>query len=628
MKYLETNELIIRLGQILVRGERHPDYARTVQHADLYRKIMTGENMESLMRRFDRREDEELFNQRVRITQHITKTVAQNVETVFHKIPRSNSIQKMIAYSNNDADKLRRLNDILSKFWGKRSLDDYMSTRWIELNFIDPNSFIVLEWKGFDNATELAQPYPYEVYAANAIMFEYEKNVLQYLAEQSTKQVWIDDTYGSKQVSYQVYTIYGANQTVQFEEVIDPKEKQNIRRMFARSKSYFTDDYLYFRPNIDREDYFKITAFTPHNLGFVPADRIGVKHDLATDGRSYVSPLDEAIPILMKMVKANSELDLTMALHAFPQKIQYASRCRSRECRDGRLTGTNEICPSCQGSGYEVITSSQETITLAMPKAKDDMLDLTNIVNYIYPPVDLIRFQDTYIEKLTYLVKESVFNTELFSKQQVSETATGKNISLQHVYDALYPVAVIYSKSWEFFVHSIAKITDLDSDLIAFYHFSKDFKLKSLSDLYIDLKSVGDARASEFIKQNIEDDIARVIYSEEQYELLKYNVKKSWFPFNGKTPEQITMVVNSVDLVSEFTKVFWANFGYIFDMLELESLSSGIDFYNLPRDKQWDLIEKKVNEMMKVIEEEQPKEPIINYAASSGEGTQDTDTNV
>jgi hypothetical protein len=252
-----------------------------------------------------------------------------------------------------------------------------------------------------------------------------------------------------------------------------------------------------------------------------------------------------------------------------------------------------------------------------MPKAKDDMLDLTNIVNYIYPPVDLIRFQDTYIEKLTYLVKESVFNTELFSKQQVSETATGKNISLQHVYDALYPVAVIYSKSWEFFVHSIAKITDLDKDLIAFYHFSKDFKLKSLSDLYIDLKSVGDARASEFIKQNIEDDIARVIYSEEQYELLKYNVKKSWFPFNGKTPEQITMVVNSVDLVSEFTKVFWANFGYIFDMLELESLSSGIDFYNMPRDKQWELIEKKVNEMMAVIEAEQPEEPIINYATSS-----------
>lgn len=603
---MDLLEMLQRLGDVIIRGERHPDYRRTVEKASLYRKLMTGEHMESLMRRFERREDEALFKQRMEITQHITKTVSQNVEDVFHKIPRSNSVQRVIAYESNDTEKLRQLNGTLDKFWGKSSLDDYMNIRWIELNFVDPNSFVVLEWGAFDNAKERAKPYPYEVYSENAIMFEYKDNVLQYLISQTIKKEWVRKPYADEEISYTIYTMYGDMQTIQFVEIYDEKERQLARRQFIRSKEHFAEDI--FRPYVDRDEYYRIITIEPHNLGFVPAERIGVKHDLATDGRTFVSPLDKGIPVLMKMIKANSELDLTMCLHTFPQKIQYASRCRQRDCKDGHLLD-GEVCPSCHGLGFEVITSAQESITLALPKVKEDMLDLTNIVNYIYPPVDLVRFQKEYIDTLTYQVKESIFNTEIFSRQQVAETATGKNISLQNVYDALYPVANAYSKVWKFFVDSIAKITDLSDGLIAFYTFSKDFKLKSLTDLYIDLKSVGDARASEFIKGSIEDDIAGVIYSESERDLLKYNVKKSWFPFNGKTPEQIATIIGSSDLVPMFTKVFWANYGYIFDMIELEYSEKGADFFYMPRMKQWEIIKSYVDNILKEIEKTAIKEP-------------------
>ena len=58
------------------------------------------------------------------------------------------------------------------------------------------------------------------------------------------------------------------------------------------------------------------------------------------------------------MVKANSELDLTMALHTFPQKIQYVSKCKDLQCRDGKTVDGAGVCPSCHGSGYEIITSA------------------------------------------------------------------------------------------------------------------------------------------------------------------------------------------------------------------------------------------------------------------------------
>lgn len=57
--------------------------------------------------------------------------------------------------------------------------------------------------------------------------------------------------------------------------------------------------------------------------------------------------------------------------------------------------------------------------------------------------------------------------------------------------------------------------------------------------------------------------------------------------------------------VSQFTKVFYANFGFIFDSIELEQTET--DFYDLARDKQWKLIVEKVKEIENQIEVEQPE---------------------
>lgn len=607
---MKFSEIKSRLGEIIVRDERHRDYQTVCDHATLYRKLLTGEDMDSLMQQFVMRESTELFKQRIRITQHITKTVSQNVMDVYRKIPRSNSVQRFIGYtaSADDNEKLKELNKKLEGFWGKLSLDSWMNTRWIDLNFLDPNSFIVVEWGAFDNTKERAKPYPYEVYSKNAIMYEYKDNVLQYLVSHEIKNKWVTDASGiTKQKDYNVYTFYGDKQTVQFVQIINETNINEIRGLFPNNSYFIGNEY--FRKSLNTEEYYEIIAYKPHNLGFVPAECVGVLNDLATDGRTYVSPLDKGIPILMKIVKANSELDLTMTLHAFPQKLQYLSPCKEMDCHGGKLLD-NSICGHCHGTGYEIATSSQESITLALPKTPEDMINLTELVHYVYPPVDLVKFQDEYVTNLTYQVKEAIFNTEIFSKQQVAETATGKNISLQNVYDALYPIAVGYSTDWEWFVNTIASITDLKEGLICFYKFSKDFKLKDLTQLYLDLKTVGDARASEFIKSSIEDDIARIVYSESQRDLLKYEVQKKWFPFNGKTSEEITAIIATNNLVPNDMKILYANFAYIFDMIELEG--GDFDFYQAPKDKQWEIIKKKILEIANTIKAEMPKEPLLD----------------
>ena len=620
----DSFSLALRLCQMIKRGEKHPYYDRVTELAELYTKLITGENMDSLMQQFTPRETPEMFEQRKRITQHITKTVANNVMDVFFKIPRSNSVQRNISYSDNDIKKLKELNKKLSEFWGDMSLDDYMNTRWFELLFTDPNAFVVVEWDNFDNSTERALPYPYEVSSHNAILYEYENNDLQFLVAQNSEMrwAWNDSLKKDEQKEQLSYTIYGKNQSVKFVQILSDKiitdVINNNRSILNDERNYgfipvMEGDVLtggYFIESVHERKGYVITVPTPHKLGYVPAQRIGTRRDITTNGNTFLSPIDKAVPIFMKLVKSNSEFDLTMALHCFPQKIQYAPRCKARDCRDGMLTDGSQ-CTACKGTGFETITSAQETITISLPKDREDMVDLTNMILYISPPVDLVRFQDDYIEKLTYIVKESIFNTELFSKQEVSETATGKNISLQNIYDSLYPIAQSYSKQWYFLVTTVADVTQLNKNLIAFYNFSKDFKLKSLSDLYVDLKMVGDARASEFVKDSIESDIAGIIYSEDERSLLKYNIKRAFFPFTGKSDEEIRILITSPGIVSQRTKVFYANFGIVFDSVEMAQAESGVDFYYLSKQKQYELIQAEVDRIMATLEEEQPEEPEI-----------------
>ena len=614
-----TETLKKRLGEIVRRAERHTDYVRVNELNKLYKQLITGEGMGELLQQFTPRESEEMFKQRVRITQHITKTVSQNVMDIFYKVPRSNSVQRNISYVGNDIASLASLNSRLNEFWGDSSLDDYMNTRWFELNFIDPNAFIVTEWGDADTRKERYMPYPYEVDSKMAIQYEYFNNDLTYLVSKQENKylVWNKKEKKDIELKSDVYTIYGIDSTVKFTQlekeeasVIQKANRAMISQLWLKGEFFFNiGDAEYFFADNNREEIYFVQEFT-HSLGYVPAKRVGFKRDLYTNGRTFVSPLDKATPILMKMVKANSELDLTMALHAFPQKIQYSSRCKAHDCKEGTTVDGN-ICQRCNGSGYEIITSAQDAITLAMPKTKEEMADLSNIIRYEYPPVDLIKFQKEYIDSLTVYVKEAVFNTELFSKKEVSETATGKNISLQNVYDSLYPVASAYSKIWYFLVTTVADIIELSEGLIAFYHFSKDFKLKSLTDLYMDLKMVGDARASEFVKSAIETDIASIIYSEDERSLKKYNVKQSFFPFSGKTPEQITLLMGTNN-VTAFTKCFYANFGQIFDAVEMEQANGAVDFYDLDRIKQMELIEKAVNDILSKIEEELPEPQMLS----------------
>lgn len=596
-KAMTRDEALQILKDVVRDNKRHKNYERTVYVADKCYRLTTGEGLEKDLQRFQPRESDEMFEQRLRITKHIVPTVVKNLIDVQYKVPRSNSITRVVKYDkDNESKRTKEFEAILDKFWGTDSFDDYMEIRVTELNNIDPNAFMIVEFKDFDPDKQHLAPYPFEAKSKMAVMYEYDNNVLQYLVIQQENEY----THGKETKKGTKTTIYTTNQAFILEQMWD----QAIYAYLTKDEWYKFAGVWYIR---FEDNMYKLLEPEPYNLEVVPAERVGYKRDLTTDGETYVSPYWDTVPLLEKTIKANSELDLAMCLHAFPQKIITGMRCDNEQCLGGYITiqdektgkVTKNMCPKCQGVGMLPHTSAQDVVIVHLPEAKDEQLSLDNIVRYIYPPIDLLNFQNEYIEKLTWKTKQVMFNSDIFTREEVAETATGKNIDLQNVYDTLWPFACRYAQLWEFYVDVISSLTDMDEDLIYSFNFDKDFKMKTTTELYGDLKMASESGADEHALDEIQADIMRNVFANSPDDFRRWVVMDSFKPFKGKTNEQKMSIMSSGN-TTKFYKVLNENYENIFNEIDLEEP----DFYIMDRTKQWEILTARTNEMIEELDEQ------------------------
>jgi len=578
---------------IVTNDTRHQDYTRVTELADMYYAFITGEGLDEMMKKFSMRETDDAFKQRKAITEHVIPSVVSNITSVERKVPRSNGMTRIVAYKDDEKHKrAEELEDILNMFWGNLSFDDWMATRWIELNDIDPNTFAIVEWKDYDGKIEKASPYPYESKSKEAVMYEYINNILQYLVDQKEG----------------LYTMYLMNQTIQAVELVEETEDYRMASLNATEKGVIVEvDGRFFFKKADKL-YYEIIIYPPHNLNKVPAFRVGYKRDDVTDGRSYVSPYHEAVPYLKKTLKTNSELDLTMALHAFPQKLVAANKCTEPQCYEGYMGREGEdskiMCQRCQGTGFQVHTSAQDVIYIPIPRGKEEQLSLDNLAKYITPETALLEFQRQYVEYLTNECMQAVFNSDIFTREDIATTATEKTIDLDNIYDTLYPLSLRFAELWEYGVNLIAELTSLQKNLIASLSFSKDFKFKSKDDYIRDRGAAQEAGAPDMILRNIDDEIIRIDTANNPHEYQIYKTIQSFDPFSGKTDEEIisAMMSNTVPFA---VKVLYDNLGWIFDDIFLEHE----DFFQIPRKKQVEIVDAKVQEIIKELDTQQTEAP-------------------
>ncbi len=591
---MKQQDAINIVKDIIQNAFRHKDYFRTTDKAEEYKRYITGQGMDEELKRLSNRETIKDFDIRKQITVNITESITASLIDPQYKLPRSNSIERKLFYTDNSTDKFDTLTRVRDKFWDNaRSVEDYMSSAWIELNNLDPNAFVVIDW-ATNRRGERIQPYPVEYPSEHVYHYNKKNGILE----------WICLHRDEDGADPEMYLLYGKNFTVIFSRKQDMEWKNHDADIIYYKEFPVKDFEGVVGVLKDKDDYYDIHILKPHNLGFVPGFFPGFVSDLFTR-RSFLSPIHKAFPYLKKIVKINSELDITMSKHAFQQKVQYAAPCA--RCTGNGTLVEGGVCPDCKGEGTdpkETHESGLDVMKVPRPRDAQDLFDLSKLIHYVPADVKIPRFQYETLAAEIKKAKEAVYNSNIYESKEVTETAYAKNVDLQNVYDALWPMAQAYARTYNFIIEAVAKITDLDKNLVHNLSFRKDFKMKSLTDLYNDLALLGQSNAEEFVKKEVEEDIAQIMYEDDERERLKFHTHRHFFPFNGKTKQEIQLIVSKPNLCLDKVKALWANFSYIFDELELEFKGKKVDFYRLSREKQKEAIDEKI----KVILEELKKE--------------------
>jgi hypothetical protein len=463
------------LKVIIDKGTVHEDYPRVTELADKYYKLKTGDGIEDLLKKIQKRTSDEEFEQIKSIYRSIIPGTLNSTKLPFQKAARKQPIVRKIDFKEDFEKKKTELDNYIGKYWGDKSLEKYLEYAFIDYNYIDPNAFLITEFDEFDPKVEKASPYPFVADSKQAIMFEYKNEILEYLVVKLPIKYIVDgvEKDGDK------YTMYLGQDTIVMSQV---------------GKGYIEDaDVVEIKSK-----YYAVYYFTP-KVDKVPAIRFGFIRDEETKGRTFVSVFHSVIGFLEKTLKIDSELDLSCAMVAFPQRFAYRSPCKNQGCIKGYMLDGNE-CPVCHGTGWdEPHKGTQDVIYLTLPKDadKEKMVDLNNLLVYKYPPIDLLTFQKEYLEYLKQTAYELMFNVDRFTRSQVTITATESVQGQDNMIDTLYPFARHYSSVWEFVVKDIATITDLSNGLEVQHKFPNDFKFKSITELMAELKAAKTAEIRE-----------------------------------------------------------------------------------------------------------------------------------
>lgn len=597
---MDLKKEILKAFTLASTQEKHYNHKKVVDLADEYAAHITGENITKYLKQFVIRESAKMFKQRVQLTNSISPAVASSLMKPFYKVSRNNNITKGFDFRNERINENVKI--MLNDFNGQKvddtdGFENWMKTRFIELSFADPNGYVVLEWDAV-KITDTIKPRPFEVSSSEVLNYEYKGEDLQWLFIKIKNNFYAQDLDGKITVKEgDKFTYYGKGFTIVLEQVDKNYREKNGLALGTDQEYREIKDVVFLQ-----------TVFIT-NLGFVPAFRVGYARDLATKGKTFLNPFHAAMPYFRKSLKTTSELDITMTGHVFPQKLQYFKRCEgasaTKTCEGGKDQEGN-ICEACNGTGLMTITSAQEGIFLPMPDDPKELIPLDQLLVYKAPPIELIEFQKTYVQELKQEAHLAVYNNNMYAvtDAQFAKTATEVNTNMEGVYDAIEPFTEKYSKIWKFIVYScavLAGFNEMSDDYTLLHIFPPDPKLKTQSVLLQDLKAINDSGAPSFMRDLTNNDIAEILLNGDEDELLKYRVKRLFFPYNGKTQEEITMLLAS-QYVSDNTKILYSNFETIFTEIE----KANPKFYQLNYKEQVVIVDEVVAKFKDEILKSEP----------------------
>jgi hypothetical protein len=470
-------DLLSRL-RACAQGYKHQDYKHVVDKAMLYRQIVTTQHQDKLVVSYKPSETHEQREQRTEIYTSKTPEVVNQIASQFDFVAGAARNSDSISYTNDTPPTIaykNRLNALVSRFYGKTTLQQYLEKEQKHFSFIDPNAWLVLT-PNFNDLGELTA-IPTNIPAHCAVDFKNYGGITEYLIIEQAEKIG-DNT---------ACIFIGLAAGLQITLISETPNYQ-----------YPAQDYTI---EMIGDKKFRIYQY-PNSSTETTAIRYGYTPDDATNGRTFIGILDPVCEGFKDLINRKSEYDLSLNLHVFLKKYQIVDACDYRDsdqvhirCNGGRLTNSNTPCPKCKGTGYKQHTTSQDVINVKRAGDDETQIPLAEMVYYASMPFDIVTHQAERVDKIAKELPKYIFGVDLETRQTGAKTAT----EIDNYYNSLYLVLAAYadkiSENYIFTVTAMAQLMgeQVTQGLIVNHRYPRTFKMETVAEL---LTMLSDAKAS------------------------------------------------------------------------------------------------------------------------------------
>lgn len=580
-------------------GDRWDYYNDTKEYADKLHFLASNdkESKEALLERFIRREDPELFKQRLNFTQLVTPAIYNRIRVPFSKIMRNDDIRPVILPA--EASK-----EIETNFYSGKPILNYIDTVLKDQIFLDPNAHVAITFDSYNLDNDKPSPYPI-LYGSEQCLYRVEdkkgnletlvvetenKSILLYTKSSSSEGVEVPA--GKEKLS--TFSVIEARIVEVETPTREVQSKDGIDDLLALNHGHTVKI---------KNDVYEIRYFE-QGVDKIPVTRVGYWLDSHSKNKTCISPIHYSIPRMMKTIKNGSELDLSTALHAFPQKVQLVEPCKGfmdddthRSCNDGYYYDDKHdkhICKNCNGSGYEPVhNTAADVVYVKNSGDPEEQMDPTKMVHYISTDVETPKFQNEYVNQLEQQCVKDVFASNSFSLAE-KETATNVAVSYESVYDAISPFKDKVSELFRFIALCVSKARDVKAETIQLA-FPSDLKLKPAGDLIEEIKAT-EGVVPPSVRKTQQEQLIHKLLQNQPIQRNRELIKLDLYPFSGYGKDEIAQLL-TLGTVSDLDKFIHSNFYRIIEAIEVEDDK----FYDKNREERGTIFRAKAESLRPTV---------------------------
>jgi hypothetical protein len=567
-------------------GRRHPRYADEVAFADLCAAILGDTKAQrEILEKFRSRETAEEMEQRVSQTNSVTRAVLSPAMSYLNAPMKADGLRMDV---EGDEQIKARLMGFYDRFYKGEGLLEYLHSMAKYAVKLDPNAWTVFQYKTTTNpgngAMFITDIYPIEVPCRDVV------------------------SYQSDETGEWLYMAFERGRTLYNERGIEKNGKEFW--LYGRGYSIhlvedepgYTDgvDYAelgYERTQANRKGFF-IRVF-PNTTIEVPAHRWDAYPSDVHDNDVGAPFYNDAVGLLLDIIKDKSVFDMTKLLHAFVKETQYVKRCddvdeeSGAQCEGGWYNGIRDAahrCKACNGFGAILPSTEQRTTTLAWPERAEEIFELSKLQHYHDRPIQILEFFRRELDIIAASCHLAIFGQQGVKADAIAsiKTATQSVIEADKVNDKLRPFTDCISKAWELAWRVGFQFFDREPDVVIL-RFPSDFKVEPLDDLLARYKQTDGMPYS--VRQGVMQDILAKLYRNNPDIVQFEQAVENWRPFKTKSLAEMGLIIQMRD-VADPDRQLWEQWDKVITELRRgvpRSVAGGtvnLPFFVLPYEEQ------------------------------------------